>query len=66
MNIVNEKVEHILFGFGVITKVKEDKVWVQFQEEIGIKAFLYPEAFEKFLKAVNPELRRNAFEESRK
>jgi hypothetical protein len=63
MNLVNEKVEHINFGLGVITEEKDHKIWVQFQEKIGEKIFLYPEAFEKFLKAVNPTVENNVLEE---
>lgn len=63
MNLVNEKVEHINFGLGVITEEKDHKIWVQFQEKIGKKIFLYPEAFEKFLKAGNPTVENNVLEE---
>ncbi|MBU3142387.1 hypothetical protein [Clostridium sp. CF012] len=63
MNIVNERVEHIIFGFGVITEIENNKIWVQFQDNIGRKVFLYPEAFEKFLKAVNSAVESNALEE---
>ena len=65
MSIVNESVEHIKFGVGVITEEKDHKIWVQFQDPIGIKAFLYPEVFEEFLKAVNPTVEKNVLEELR-
>lgn len=63
MTILNESVEHIIFGFGVITEIKNNKILVQFQEDIGTKAFLYPEAFEKFLKAVDVTVESNILEE---
>lgn len=63
MIIVNERVEHIKFGPGVVTEVKENRIWVQFQDMIGTKVFLYPEAFEKFLKAVNKTVENNVLEE---
>ncbi len=63
MDLANEKVVHAQFGEGVITEVKEQKLWVQFQEEVGIKMFQYPEAFEKFLKAENLEVESSALEE---
>ena len=63
MTIINESVEHIVFGFGVITEVEDNKIWVQFQDEIGTKVFLYPEAFEKFLKAVNVAVESNILKE---
>lgn len=53
MILVNEKVEHINFGSGIIKKVKEHKIWIQFNEPEA-RMFLYPEVFEKALKAVNP------------
>lgn len=64
MNFVNEKVEHINFGFGVITEVKDHRIYVQFQNnEIGDKVFQYPDAFEKFLKAENPKVKSNVQKE---
>jgi hypothetical protein len=66
MNIVNEKVEHVKFGFGVITEEKNNKIWVQFQDEIKTKAFLYPDIFEVFLKAVNPTVEKDVLEELRR
>ena len=65
MNIVNESVKHIKFGFGVITEEKDHKICVQFQYNIGTKIFQYPEAFEKFLKAVNQIVEDNVLEELR-
>jgi len=53
MIILNEIVEHIMFGLGIITEVKGPRMLVKFQDEIGTKMFLYPEAFERLLKAVN-------------
>ena len=66
MIIVNEKVEHISFGEGVITEVVDNKVLVEFGDNIGIKMFIYPDAFEKFLKAINPTVEDNIMEEYRK
>lgn len=54
MTLINERVQHIIFGLGVIKEEKDSKIWVQFNHDIGTKTFLCPEAFEKFLKAVNP------------
>jgi hypothetical protein len=66
MILVNEKVEHISYGVGVVTEEKDNKIWVKFKDEAETKAFLYPDAFEKFLKAVNAELENNVKEELRK
>lgn len=63
MILVNEKVEHISFGVGVVTEERDNKIWVQFQDGIEKKAFLYPDAFEKFLKAANPEIENNVLNE---
>ncbi|WP_186430112.1 hypothetical protein [Clostridium sp. BSD9I1] len=63
MNVVNEKVEHIIFGTGVITEVKGNKIYVKFQDEIGIKVFLYPEVFEKIMKVFNPAVHEEVLEE---
>lgn len=66
MTIVNERVEHIFFGEGVITEANDNKICVQFGEDFGTKLFLYPEAFEKFLKAVNPAVEDNVMAECRR
>lgn len=63
MILVNESVEHVIFGSGVITEVNDNKIWVKFQDGIGIKVFLYPDVFEKFLKALNPSVESNVLEE---
>ena len=54
MNILNEQIEHILFGEGKVIGQKEEKLVIQFSEEVGVKQFLYPDAFEKHLKLNNP------------
>lgn len=66
MNIVNETVEHVLFGKGVITEIIEDKMWVQFQDEIGSKLFIFPEVFNKYLKAINPLVESSVLEKLRR
>lgn len=53
MNLLQEKVKHNAFGLGVITELKGNKICVEFHEEVGSKMFLYPEAFETFLKAMD-------------
>lgn len=63
MTLINEKVEHISFGLGIITEEESTKILVQFTDDIGNKAFRYPEAFEKFLKAVKPEVQNTILEE---
>lgn len=65
MNMLNERVEHNTFGIGVITEVNDNKIWVEFQDSIGTKIFLFPDAFEKFLKAENPTVEENVLEECR-
>lgn len=66
MKILNETVKHIMYGLGVITEEKEDKIWIQFQDDNQTKIFLYPEAFEKYIEAENPEVQNNVLEELRR
>jgi len=63
MNLINEKVEHVSYGLGIVIKEEDNKISVQFNESIGDKTFLYPEAFEKFLKAAKPEVESTILEE---
>jgi primase-polymerase (primpol)-like protein len=62
MNILNETVKHTIFGSGVITEVSDHKISVQFEESVGTKMFLYPEVFDKFLIAENPEVEKDVLE----
>lgn len=65
MVILNEAVEHFMFGSGIITEVEDNRIWVKFEDNIGTKIFLYPDAFEKFIKAVNPTVENCALKELR-
>ena len=65
MDLIKEKVEHTSFGQGMILEIKEDKVYVDFENQESTKAFRYPEAFEKYLKAQNPVLEERILEELR-
>jgi hypothetical protein len=56
LSLIDKKVDHIKYGAGRIKDVKEHVIWVQFEDPIGLKSFLYPEAFEKFLKTMDPEV----------
>jgi len=59
MNLLNEEVRHIKFGTGIIKTDENGIIRVQFSEEFGEKAFIYPTAFEQFLKFNNPLLDKN-------
>jgi len=65
MNIVNEQIKHIMFGEGEVIKQEEDKIYVQFSEQYGIKKFIYPDAFEKYLKLYNAVLEIDILEDLR-
>lgn len=65
MIILNQNVKHSIFGVGVITGVKDHRISVKFKENIGTKMFLYPEAFPKYLMAVNETVENYVQEELR-
>ena len=50
VNLINERVEHRVFGSGSVISVEQDQITVQFAEKIGQKKFSYPSAFEQYLK----------------
>lgn len=56
MRIVNERIQHIVFGEGTIISHVDDRLSIQFSERYGIKQFFYPDAFEKYLRMNNPDL----------
>lgn len=47
MKLEGKSIQHISFGAGVITELKENMITVSFPQ--GDKKFLYPDAFERFL-----------------
>lgn len=63
MNIVNERIRHILFGEGKVIGQEEGRVSIQFYEQYGEKQFLYPDAFEKYLKLYNSDIEMSVLEE---
>ncbi len=52
-----QKVQHKAFGVGKIISVEDNKVKVDFT--VGVKEFVYPDAFEKFLKIEDSKLEKN-------
>lgn len=61
--LLNEKVEHISLGFGVVTEIKDERIYVQFKDNIDVKAFPYPDVFGKFLKVMNTTIENSILEE---
>lgn len=63
MNILNEPIKHILYGDGKVISQQEGILSVQFSELHGIKKFLYPDAFENYLKLFNQDIEVRVLEE---
>jgi hypothetical protein len=57
MNCVNQQVIHIKFGIGKTSECSGNVLTVYFKD-YGAHTFLYPQAFEKYLKASDPEFAR--------
>ena len=53
MNIKNDKVNHRAFGEGTVVSVAGNRIEIDFGTR-GIKTFVYPDAFEKFLQLQDP------------
>ena len=56
MNLIDESVKHSLFGEGKVINQEEGRISVRFPEQYGTKQFIYPDAFEKYLKLDNSNL----------
>lgn len=56
MNILNEQIRHTLYGDGKVIFHEEGVLSIQFSEQYGIKKFIYPDAFEKYLKLNNSDI----------
>ncbi len=54
MDCINQHVVHKKFGQGVIKDHKENIITIYFQE-YGAHTFIYPQAFDKYLTARDPE-----------
>lgn len=63
MNIVNERVKHILFGEGKVISQEDGRISIQFCEQYGEKQFLYPDAFENYLKLYDSDMEMSVLEE---
>ena len=61
MNIINETVIHKAFGEGTVTGLKNGQILVSFNGTE--KSFIYPDAFEKFIKFKNNAAQARAEEE---
>jgi hypothetical protein len=55
-DLLNEEVTHIKFGNGVILSTENRIIRIQFHDLNQQKTFIYPDAFERFLKFQNPAL----------
>ncbi|MDD3269043.1 MAG: hypothetical protein PHX14_06955 [Syntrophomonadaceae bacterium] len=54
MDLKSELVAHPVFGTGRVISHDGKRISIQFSEETGEKCFVYPDAFEKYLKMDNP------------
>ncbi|NTV90839.1 MAG: hypothetical protein HGA22_10870 [Clostridiales bacterium] len=56
MKLINEKIRHISYGDGKITAQEDNILSVKFAGQQEVKKFVYPDAFDKYLKMGNPEI----------
>jgi hypothetical protein len=63
MNILNEKIQHKTFGEGTVINQDTSKISIAFREQYGVKQFIYPDAFEEFLKLNNSDLESSVVQE---
>jgi len=53
VDLKNEPVTHPVFGTGIVIFQDKKRITIEFPGETGIKHFLYPDAFEKYLTMSN-------------
>lgn len=63
MKLINKKINHVLFGDGKVISQEAQRITVQFSEQYGTKQFIYPDAFDKYLKLPNADLEIAVMEE---
>ena len=61
MNLMNCSVKHISWGIGMVTEQKDNYIKIIFG--VGEKQFVYPDAFEKFLKCEDTNMQSQIEEE---
>ncbi len=61
MEILGLKVRHKIFGGGVVTEVDGNNLTVKFESKIS--KFVYPDAFEKFIEALDSFVQENIIKE---
>ena len=54
MNLEQTAVRHIRYGVGTVLRCENGMITISFPDA-GEKQFVFPDAFEKFLRAENPE-----------
>jgi hypothetical protein len=54
VDLANELVEHPVFGTGRVISHNDRMITIQFSEKTGVKRFLYPDVFEKYINMCNP------------
>lgn len=63
MNLINENVKHTRFGSGAIVDIEEGRVVVKFAEEEEKKSFIFPDAFESYLKLENAQIQKDVLKQ---
>lgn len=63
MTLMNQRINHVRFGEGTIVSHENDKMTVQFSANDEIKCFIYPDAFDKFLKLYDPAMEKRVRKE---
>lgn len=63
MNILCKEIEHVRFGKGKVIGQEADRLSIEFSQEFGTKQFVYPDAFEKYLKLHDPHVEAFVLEE---
>lgn len=56
MKLTNKKTRHAVFGEGKIVSQEPQRITVQFSDQYGTKQFVYPDAFDKYLKLYDTDL----------
>ncbi len=63
MILVNQRIDHVRFGEGVVVSNENGKMTVRFSANGETKSFIYPDAFEKFMKVQDPTIKKSVQKE---
>ncbi|MNI32363.1 hypothetical protein D3C73_862730 [compost metagenome] len=56
LSLIDQQVEHVTYGTGTVLTHSGDRITARFAGQTREKSFVYPEAFEHYLRSLDPDI----------